>query len=394
MPDEPDAALGSLCALALGLSSLDSEVKWLKGAAPGSEQFPLRAAGRRLSRYWLDSRLNAVQASSPAVYGARPRECLEGLLVGNRSTLHASRLGDASDLPDSLSKALSWAIELGFDIPRADSRHAGAIYLYDWRHDELVMAASLGFPLRWPNCRDDIDRLANDDRTKARRNVERLWYLQAVLQREVVASGRPRDPWVNLALRVVPSRFGFDKLKPELTLDSNELLVGVAHYRPGAGITGQLFDRTEGAVLERDFFAEVSDGVKTELVRRFEEAALMEHLWTHLFQERTVIYRHRGDMATGRQIKAGRYEGLQFPTSSNIGPFLGTVLRFNGEHLGILKVEGHNFRSPDGDAKPPSGGGTARFLVLAYALAGLLYVFKHHASVDLRSAWNSCLLRG
>jgi hypothetical protein len=133
-----------------------------------------------------------------------------------------------------------------------------------------------------------------------------------------------------------------------------------------------------------------------------------------LFQ-RTVGYKQRDEMASGRQVVAGMYEGLQFPHSKFIGPFLGSVLRFGGDHLGVIKVELHQFDSGKNTSKKRVDNlpedllidkkemdkqaesffdeqGLIVFVLSAYALSGILYLLKHHHGLDLMETFRSSLL--
>ena len=322
----------------------------------------------------------------------------------------------STESPANLHEFLCGAVKKAVPIGGA-----GAIYLHNPLHDELIMAASCGFPFQHPNGRESFKKacenalrnvLANRkpseyDLEEFERNINRLAYLRDVLRPRIAGTTLARHDWVRYALRGT-----YDNSGQANKVDCNEDLVGIAYYKPGKGITGQLFDKEEGPKMERTRLSE-AEGLSTfagkfesELRRQLdlrdgEEDALFKHLRHELLQKRTVVYDERNDMGAGRQVRAGQYEPLQFPDSCFIGPFLGTVLRFNGEHLGILKIEKHKYdpsvRDDDSLAKWKNAVGnagfkglhTASFLLFSYALSGYLYVLKHHAGIDLSEGWTT-----
>lgn len=231
-------------------------------------------------------------------------------------------------------------------------------------------------------------------------NLGRLQYIQKKLHQQVANKLMQREPWLREELR------GWYAFNPDdsenVNLDCNRLLVGIAYYKPGSGITGQLFDKDKGPELERIQMMEAN--LKSEINAKLQNLPneLKKYLIDELLYRRTIVYEKRDEMAAGRQVKAGTYEGLQFPDSTFIGPFLGTVLRFNGEHFGILKVERHKFdngkassdkfnlwQCPKEDVSQYNSGEIRNFLLFSYILSGILYVLKYHFGEDLREGWTS-----
>lgn len=361
---------------------------------------------------------------------------LQAFLRGERQSNLLQLLGltlnghGPANLEDFLKNALKQAIEVTEkreENNQVSSVDAGAMYLYDTEHDELVMAASQGFPLKTANSNglkalaDNALSIANEWdhalpksdpkkwnideeptlQTQFFGNVYRLKHIKDVLRPSLAGSAIPREPLVSEAVR------GWYAPPPEeceegdwTDLDCNELLVGIAYYRPGHGITGQLFDKKKGPELEREQLSPESK-LGSDCDKIFDTVlgsapVLAKHFKDNILRKQTLVFEQRADMAAGRSVKAGVYEGLQFPSSSFIGPFLGTVLHFNGEHLGILKVERHKFNSN----KPKTVNYTedptklayqakqiVDFLLFSYALSGILYILKHHAGMDLREGW-------
>jgi hypothetical protein len=314
-----------------------------------------------------------------------------------------------------------------------ETRRAGALYLYNDRADELVMAASEGFPLQADvvqtdgngskrsiyllsgelGAQGDQVPLPLDRVPSTRRGILRLNHLSEKVAPFLQKTSIARSDWVTGELRASCN------IKEQLPtdFDCNRILVGIAFYKTGgAGITAQLFNRQEGPQLERGFLATAPGGMADvdagEMYRNCVEQEFDNGPWTgfrkrfsshlqeHQLEERTLVFQRRSDMGAGRKDTAGVYEGLQFPAADCIGPFLGTVLRFNGEHLGILKVE-RWYLPWSGPGHPReklpvtfSASATARFLVFAYVLAGALYVLKHHYGVNLSNAWRGCDCNG
>ncbi|MBN1900582.1 hypothetical protein JW926_04565 [Candidatus Sumerlaeota bacterium] len=329
------------------------------------------------------------------------------------------------DFRKFLENALEIAMELSEPYNSRKKLNAGAIYLYDDQYDELVMVSSKGFPL---NCNDDKFRqqaiLAykkkNEDKIAENltSNLDKLKYIRDKLRPIAANKVMQRDPWLREELRG-----GYEQKNGNLDLDNldcNELLIGIAYYIPGSGITGQLFDKDKGPELERipltegNFKENFKKGLKSV------SGELQKHLIDELLYKRTIVFKRRDDMAAGRQVQAGYYEGLQFADSKFIGPFLGTVLRFNGEHFGILKVERpqidinkasnkkfnlfncklelKNKETPDNKRKrrvePYQEVEIRRFLLFSYILSGILYILKYHYGKDLREAWTSLSIQG
>jgi hypothetical protein len=434
--------------LAVALSVLDSTVKY-------EDQSDISVMGKRWSREILKHRAKVAsqQFSRDEDRNADDiLKILESLLSAERPEGQEhpiSLLFDRSQTPPSLSTdslheflqaALDQAISIGIPQSDLEGMSAGCIYFYDWLHDELVMAASQGFPFMCTLAREksgckikwkgmDPSKHSAPELKKVRKhlghlkdlsfqrgdpkhiralklNLSRLLYARKVLQKRVGSFPVRRDGWIKEELSGVYDILLLEELrKGEVSLDCNEDLIGIAYYRPGERITGQLFDVDEGPKLERTRFREADEDGKDsftdtftkELEKFLAPGPFLRHLEEEVRDKRTVVFNHRSNMAAGRQVVAGAYEGLQFPLSNFIGPFLGTVLRFNGEHLGILKVEKHAFcvehvsealKDERYSGLPKfRGTETARFLAFAYALAGLLHVLKNYAGLDLNRGW-------
>jgi hypothetical protein len=291
-----------------------------------------------------------------------------------------------------LTKAVEKSINIGLEKEDAEYG-AGSIYLHDWRHDELVMAASYGFQ---PHTIDESN--------KTDENIKRLGYLQETLCKRVQNSRTARHPWLGNTLRsfrYIDSNIP-DNIKK---LNCNELLIGVAYYESGSdGITRQLFDKESGENLERLYFdkkLEKDDGpyiiglkfkeaIETEFGTRKLNKSFFNYIYKELFSKRTIIFYDRTeDMGESRQFRLGRYVGLQFLDPELNGPSLATVLRFNNEHFGVLKIE--RYKKDKKDELKSSCfkvEQTVDFLIFAYVLAGTLYILKHYLDVDLSTGWN------
>jgi hypothetical protein len=296
---------------------------------------------------------------------------------------------------------------------------AGAIYLDNPFANELVMSASEGYPNKWDDKRWDKEDNPRPGRPpKAPPNNLEIttmaqWYYAhlTVLSKLARQPAKyhtmvcPRGPWVKRMLEALNP--GNTATKPEKSgLDCNSSLVGVAYYSldDPVGITTRLYQlRNRGEVperdaLERDFLRDPGEGktswqtVVSEALGNPVDPRLTQLLKSQI-DHLTVAYLSRDELGIGRQVRAGVYESLQFPDPSFVGPFMGTVLCFRGERLGILKVERHWF--PDG---PPANTEErvhagfkpreiAELLIVAYALAGILYILKNHAGSDLTAGW-------
>lgn len=433
--------------VSMALALLDCEVK--RGADESSEPESHSERLRRQGRLWnceeLEKEASLFGASEGApdpyfrdalnqVFGREATMDANGGLVEKTFGLGSARWTEVAseELHFFVHSSLRRAMEFGAEPKDAggsngdyEERRAGALYLYNDRADELVMAASEGFPLRSSivhvGSSDEIQlphnpaqargsqvTLTGQTAASAFRGIRRLEHLNTKVAPYFEGSTIARAGWLTGELRAycrtsasVPHEF-----------DCNKTLVGIAFYKTGgAGITAQLFDRAQGPELERIFLAgetKAEPGYSGEEYRNCVEhlfpaeewtgfrKSFLDHLQKHLLEDRTLVFQRRSEMGAGRKDTAGVYEGLQFPSSECIGPFLGTVLRFNGEHLGILKVERWYIpESLGGGASeklPPafSARATARFLVYAYALAGTLYVLKHHFGLDLSKGWRRC----
>ena len=314
---------------------------------------------------------------------------------------------------------------------------AGSVYLYNPLFNELMMVASHGFPLVLPGSSSLLATLAKPGKpgkdgsgdvpeegppaAKKEReakialatNVRRLRYCR-MLQQQLMGRRTGRDDWTRQSWK---ASFGGDRSRRQkvAAIDCNDVLPGVAYYSPGKGITGQLFDKKAGPELERVLLTEMRGKIEGEWDKVVKDPPLADRDSRSVFYRsksffideillrRTVGYKHRNEMASGRQVVAGTYEPLQFPHSDFIGPFLGCVLRFGGEHLGVIKVELHRFlKTPKNGSDPFPKSHTleldkehdffaaeavVRFLLVAYALAGILYLLKHHHGVDLIDAF-------
>jgi hypothetical protein len=370
------------------LSRLDGDV---------TERCAFDRAGKQVSKSVLaDSKILGDLLAK----GKTPEECLIPGKSDQRRSLH-----------EFLDKALYQAISRATD---AGENGAGAIYLYNSQHAELVMAASQGFPFcnthtwlqQYKTVLGNVPG-RNDERNSAsaelERNISRLHHVQSNIKPMLCPTVIARDDWVRKELKAV---YDSPKASDTTTLDCNKALIGVAYYKLGSsGITVQLFDPKTGPTLERPFddkFPGAYDA-KTDLAFPAlvgPDARLCEFAKKELLRKRTIVYKSRDQMGAGRQVRAGVYEGVQFPHRRFIGPFLGTVLRFNGEHLGILKVEKHQFnqkeqRDKHGLSKfftkalPFRASKTLDFLLFAYALSGILYLRKYYSGKDLSEGWTS-----
>ena len=400
---------------ALLISLLDTEVNYL----PGDEAEPVEDYAKRWSQELLKKRREGLEKRCPAYkLSERSIGSLISLLSGETNPaqwLLGQTLPYVASLQRFLHIALDQAIILSLPCPEKkkpaalnwESQSAGSIYLYNDQHDELIMAASSGFPFTSANIPfiKSKDILSPDEETDFGRNFGKLLYIRTVLAR-MAFSNIPRHPWLRHELTDTSLWFG---RRGQDDVDCNRELIGVAYYKPKQGITGQLFDKDEGPKLEREALdnLKIPDRLKCLLPERH---PLLDHFDKTVLNKCTIVFKRRADMASGRQVQAGTYEGLQFPTSRFIGPFLGTVLRFCGEHFGIMKVERHKFFQP-GESNTLTdeqilevmtllnnddkiGFETTEacdFLLFSYVLSGLLYILKHHAGVDLRQSWNTCL---
>lgn len=424
--------------LAIALSLLDSEVRWSRNTTE-AEASPLKLAWKPLS----DQYLNDLRSYCDAELPEDTFSCIAGFLNGSEEPSECV-LGKKTSPPESLHHFLKNALRHAIAItqgPDGKNTH-GAIYLHNWQSNELVMAACQGFPLRFcdgmkPDWYKRFSKWLDDRRSQdtdsataydeLHRNVARLRRIHKVLRPLYGHSLVARDEWLRDELRAYPTKSEKDlTVQDRKDLDCNKDLIGIAYYKADAsGITARLFDPQAGPELERPGFDE---GFRKDYGDRVKDYTLREPLKNHLefekLRRRTIAYEKRGDMAAGRSVKAGVYEGLQFPCSAFIGPFLGTVLRFRGEHLGILKVEKHQFETPGkkeeageipGQQRPANadherpgtssndpyaawkskepmrfgGKETFDFLLFAYVLSGILYLLRYHGGRDLTEGWTT-----
>lgn len=452
MADGPDSALPkTLPELVAALALLDTDFPGEAGGEDGlarqpEKRFELR--GRRWGPDLLKERVDLLQKTSrmsaddgtpddaarqhasELIAITDPCQLIRQLLAcmpsAELSTLFPA--GRCAGFHRALSAVLAAAI--GAAAPKEPKQSAGAIYLYDSQFDELVMVASRGFPLDIePAAKGVLGMLAAAGERKLGThksgrpalgpvaslalNVRRLRHCYA-LQRNLLGRHVWRDEWSKhdwkADVGAEPPRDG--------ELSCNRLLIGVACYRPGKGITGLLFDKAEGPRLERLLFTSKREQWNIAWKTRFAHTFLGNREAERFFRDeclfhRTVGYEQRNEMASGRQVVAGTYEGLQFPHARFIGPFLGGVLRFGGEHLGVIKVEFHRFRkskgAPTKDALPKqlsmlksylrkqpgffAIGGVTDFILLGYAFSGILYLLKYHHGMDLMETFRRSWLR-
>ena len=361
--------MGNCTSFAAALSLIDTDVK---------------ALGR--TRNLADFQKSGKRWSSRQQDPDEQNTLLEPLLKGEYTDAIAALTGHRAK-PKSIHDFVKQALRKAVALVKVPGQTAGTIYLYDWQNDELVMAASEGFPLsktKLENVRDERSLPAPIERSESIAFMKKLLYIQKT-KLMLIEKGFLHVNWV---LEMIQDKAAtLSVAEPEV--DCNRVLPGIAYYTPESGITGNLFHKEKGPKLER-----LEDPKNGQIEKRLKtllnsDGLLAEHLFKELFGRRTITFKYRAQMAAGRQVQAGTYEDLQFPrpTSEFIGPFLGTVLRFRGEHLGILKVELHKVgkvKDKDLVFKPLT---IAQFLIFSYVLSGVLYLLKHNSCFDFRDAY-------